>query len=133
MSQQIYRDLPVDCFACDNWNTVEVDYNVQRDSMEDDQDESECAAGGFSYQRFSHRFILWRINGRTLELVEYSTEDNLSDNALRLQFSEPLVSQICFVEEIASGNPSVYMFAITTQNQLFRFNFSHPSIIPRRV
>lgn len=126
-----YRDVPLDCFSNEvEWNSETIDANEMQDEIDNDIDQVH-AAGGYSYKKITNRFILWKIIGHQLELVEYSTQDNFSDNALRLYFSAPLIAKVEFYEDFSSNQAKLYLFVVTSNNILYRFHFLHPTTIPR--
>ena len=127
-----FRDVPISSFSFDEWNTLEVppaeDYDV---NMHEEEFDELQGGGGYQYLHLDHRFIIWRIQGNEIELVETSTKDSLHESNLRLSFSQSLLPNLCIVED--ENDSAIYLFAVTIHNRLYRLSFPHPSSMDRRV
>lgn len=95
----------------------------------------EIVGSGFSYKfsassharAFRNRFIVWRIIGSTLELIEHSLDYTLSENAVRIHFKYPLLNNICIFDNRDGAEPCICIFVATQGKTLHRFVFPHPS------
>ena len=130
----LYRDVPVNCFSVDDWNSINVPPHEDYEELEGE--EIETGAGGFAFRHQPNRFLYWRIQGTQVDLVEHSLQGDLTENALSLQFSVPLVPYVRIIEEMQPAHgphAQVSLFLLTQNNRLYRFYFRHPSAIPRQV
>ena len=82
------------------------------------------SAGGYSYTlKNDHRFIIWRVNGNQLELVEQSLVYKLSDNCKRIHFKNAMIIPRVFVHMEETSNPNIQVLVATT-SKLYRFIFN---------
>ena len=92
-------------------------------------------AGGFSYAggdnfrdiTLRNRFIVWRYDEKSLELIEYSTDCDLEGNALKLEFiSSELIGRVAIYECEGSS----IQIAIPTSTRILRMVLPHPTTLP---
>ena len=82
------------------------------------------SAGGYSYTlKNDHRFIIWRVNGNQLELVEQSLVYKLSNNCKRIHFKNAMIIPRVFVHMEETSNPNIQVLVATT-SKLYRFIFN---------
>ncbi|KYR02463.1 putative nucleoporin [Tieghemostelium lacteum] len=89
------------------------------------QEEPYFKSGGYSYKQNKNRYILWRINGSSLELSEYQLTQTLTENSIRLNFQNTLIKS----SEIGFFETSQYLVVslITSNKTFYRFLFPHPN------
>eukprot|EP01119_Soliformovum_irregulare_P023969 TRINITY_DN8492_c0_g1_i1.p1 TRINITY_DN8492_c0_g1~~TRINITY_DN8492_c0_g1_i1.p1 ORF type:complete len:1330 (+),score=340.61 TRINITY_DN8492_c0_g1_i1:77-4066(+) len=73
-----------------------------------------------------NRFIIWKTNGDILELLEYSLDLTLTQNALRISFGSVLAPSVSIYEEV---NSAIHISVATLNNSLHKFTFPHPNTL----
>lgn len=92
------------------------------------ESKSQLNAGGFSYTiKNDYRFIIWRINGNQLELIEQSLVYKLNENCKRIIFQNSMIiPRIHIAKDFSDSNFPIIQILIATTFKLYRLSFKVP-------
>jgi nuclear pore complex protein Nup160 len=132
---KIYREVILPSFEkINDWRefTLSDEASVVQDT------EKNFFGSGYAFKNSSksvftrNRFIVWRVIGETLDLMDISLDLNLRGNAIRLRFGATIVPDVIFYEVQNQLESYLVIFVVTSKNQLYRFTFLHPDLLTTR-
>lgn len=121
-----YREVIPDQALCEKWIEITLTTGGTQSTLQDIKVTEK--AGGYGYSDSTkhytrNRFIYWRINSDTLELVEQSLDINLTGNRVRYRFTDsPIINGISIQE---TENNVVVL--VPTVCSVHRLTYPHPS------
>lgn len=89
------------------------------------ESKSHLSVGGFSYTyQNDYRFIIWRIAGNQLELIEQSLVYKLNDNCKRIVFKNAMIIPRVHVhKDLSDPSLPIIQILLTTTAKLYRLVF----------
>jgi hypothetical protein len=70
-----------------------------------------------------HRFVVWRVKGHDLYLVEMSLHTQLKRNAVKIVFPAPITPSVVFESSGEGAERTTTMVVLTALKTLYRFTF----------
>lgn len=113
------------CTLFDDQYLVYHDLIEDKPESETVESKSQLNAGGFSYKiKNDYRFIIWRINGNQLELIEQSLVYKLNENCKRIIFKNSMIIPRIHIEkDFRDPSLPIIQILIATTFKLYRLTF----------